>query len=94
MLVLPASITNSQARDALRLLAQALPREPDAVVSVDASGLQQLDTSALAVLLECRRLAQAAGKRLELRQPPPKLAALATLYGVEALLLGEPPASP
>jgi len=88
MLVLPPSITTREARDTLRLLAQALPREADAAVVIDASGLQQLDSSALAVLLECRRLAQAWGKQFELRQAPPKLAALAKLYGLDALLLG------
>jgi phospholipid transport system transporter-binding protein len=86
MLVLPATITTREARDTLRMLAQALPREVDAAVTIDASGLCQLDTSALAVLLECRRLAQAWGKRFELRRAPGKLAALARLYGVDGLL--------
>ncbi len=85
-LVLPASLTTQEARDTLRLLTQSLPRDGDAPVVIDASGLQQLDTSALAVLLECRRLAQAWGKGFELKRPPEKLAALARLYGVDELL--------
>ena len=55
---------------------------------INASGLQQFDSSALAVLLECRRLAQAFGRSFELRDAPPKLLALAKLYGVDGLLLG------
>ncbi len=86
MLVLPAILTTREARDTLRMLSQALPRETDAAVVVDASALEQLDTSAIAVLLECRRLAQAWGKPFELRRAPAKLAALARLYGVAELL--------
>jgi phospholipid transport system transporter-binding protein len=39
------------------------------------------------VLLECQRLAQAWGTSFAVRQAPPKLAALAKLYGVDTLLL-------
>jgi phospholipid transport system transporter-binding protein len=87
MLVLPASLTNRDARDTLRLLTQSLPKDGDAPVTIDASGLQQLDTSAIAVLLECRRLAQAWGKAFEIKRPPAKLIALAELYGVDELLV-------
>jgi phospholipid transport system transporter-binding protein len=87
MLVLPASLTTREARDTLRLLTQSLPRDGEAPVTIDASGLQQLDTSAIAVLLECRRLAQAWGKTFEIKRPPEKLVALAKLYGVGELLL-------
>ena len=87
MLLLPATITNREARDTLRMLSQALQREADPEVIVNASGLQHFDTAALAVLLECERLAQASGKRFVITQAPPKLATLAALYGVDALLL-------
>ncbi len=90
MLVLPTQLTTQEAQDTLRLLTQAMPREGDAPVVIDASGLQQLDTSAIAVLLECRRLARAWGKPFELKRPPAKLVALARLYGVEELVA--PPA--
>jgi phospholipid transport system transporter-binding protein len=86
MLLLPASIMMRESRDALRLLAQALQAQPDQDVVIDASSLSQFDTSALAVLLECQRLAQAWGKGFSVRQAPPKLSALAKLYGVEGLL--------
>ena len=86
MLLLPATLTMNEARDALAMLEQALRREPEPEVQIDASSLQQFDTAALAVLLECERLAHAWGKRLAVRHTPPKLAALAKLYGVEALV--------
>lgn len=92
MLLLPATITLRESRDTLRLLSQALQGEPDGEVVIDASPLQQCDTSALAVLLECRRLAQAWGRSFSVRNPPEKLASLAKLYGVAELLFAAAPA--
>jgi len=86
MLVLPSSLTLREARAALGALTQALQTEASAVVTVDASGLQRFDTAALAVLLECRRLAEAAGKGFAVQQAPPRLAELARLYGLGVLL--------
>jgi ABC-type transporter Mla MlaB component len=57
----------------------------DAAV-LDASALQQLDTSALAVLLACQRQAAALGRPLRVVGAPAKLLQLAQLYGVESLL--------
>jgi phospholipid transport system transporter-binding protein len=97
MLVLPATVTTQEARDTQRMLSQALQTEvktqSDPRVTVDASGLQQFDSAALAVLLECQRLAQAWGKGFAVRNPPKKLAELARLYGVDALLMPEAPAA-
>lgn len=87
MLLLPATITLRESRDTLRLLSQALQSEKDGEVIVDASTLQQFDTSALAVLLECRRLALAFGRPFSVRSAPQKLSDLAALYGVGELLL-------
>jgi phospholipid transport system transporter-binding protein len=87
MLLLPASVTVADATDTRRLMLQALKAEPRGEVVVDASNLRQFDSSALAVLLECRRAAEAAGQPLSVRNAPPKLAALAQLYGVGPLLL-------
>lgn len=86
VLLLPARITLAESRDTLRLLSQALQGEKEAQVTIDASPLQQFDTSVLAVLIECQRLAQAWGKPFSVQQAPPKLTALAKLYGVDALL--------
>lgn len=86
MLLLPATVTMQEARNASAMLAQALRREPDGPVLVDAAGLQQFDTAVLAVLLECQRQAQAWGKGFAVRHAPAKLSALAKLYGVDSLL--------
>lgn len=97
MLVLPATVTTLQARDTQRMLSQALQQEiktqNEPLLTIDASGLQQFDSAALAVLLECQRLAQAWGKGFAVRNAPAKLADLARLYGVDALLMPAEPAA-
>ncbi|MFM8610118.1 MAG: lipid asymmetry maintenance protein MlaB [Burkholderiaceae bacterium] len=60
--------------------------EGAAVVEADASALKQFDSSALAVLLECRRAAQRAGAGFAVRGLPERLRTLAGLYGVADLL--------
>ncbi len=85
MLLLPVTLTLREARDALRLLKMSLEREAEPLLVVDGSQLERFDSSALAVLLECRRLADAWGKRFELHGLPPKLLELARLYGVDEL---------
>lgn len=90
MLILPATITSREARDTQRMLSQALRQEAkapgQAEITVDASGLQRFDSAALAVLLECQRLAKAWGKGFVVRHAPSKLSELARLYGVDGLL--------
>jgi phospholipid transport system transporter-binding protein len=93
MLLLPSTLTLRESRDTLRMLSQALQGESTGEVVIDASPLQQFDTSALAVLLECQRLAQGWGKGFSVRLAPPKLAALAKLYGVDQLLFTAPVAA-
>jgi phospholipid transport system transporter-binding protein len=94
MLILPATLTAREATDALRMLADALERHAAQTVVVDASPLVQLDSAALAVLLECRRRAEALGKGFELQGAPAKLTALAKLYGVDGLILAPPASAP
>ena len=95
MLLLPATVTANEANDARRLLTQAMKSGTEGAVVVDASNLQHFDSSALAVLLECERAADAWGKPFELRNAPAKLVALARLYGVDTLLMaGGAPAAP
>ena len=53
---------------------------------VDAGALATFDTSALAVLLECRRTALFDGRGFMVKALPPALASLAGLYGVQELL--------
>ena len=91
MLLLPATITAHEAMATLRLLTQAMKSEAEGPVVVDAANLQQFDSSALALLLECQRAAQAWGKTFALRHAPSKLEALAKLYGVDVLLMPSAP---
>jgi phospholipid transport system transporter-binding protein len=89
MLVLPQEITHATARTCAHMLGQAL-RSQDQTIVADASSLQKFDSSAIAVLLECRREAQIQGKSFSVRGLPERLRALGALYGVAELL----PASP
>jgi phospholipid transport system transporter-binding protein len=86
MLVLPAEITNQQARAAAATLQQGMQTLDGSEVVLDASAMVKFDSSALAVLLQCRREALQAGKRFEVRGTPSRLRDLATLYGIEGLL--------
>jgi phospholipid transport system transporter-binding protein len=90
MLVLPADLTQLDASTTVRMLVQGLRSQPDTAVVADASALQHFDSSALAVLLECRREALIMGKTFSVRGLPARLRELAGLYGVGELL----PASP
>ena len=87
MLLLPTTITSREARAFQLVLAQALKREPNGGVTIDASQLQQFDSAALAVLLECRRQALALRRSFAVVGMSPKFLALATLYGVSTLLI-------
>ena len=52
----------------------------------DAASLRVFDSSAVAVLLELRRLLRAEGKTLQVRHWPRRLESLMGLYGVNELL--------
>jgi len=86
VLRLPAILMHAEASACRAQLAQAMAATQDRVVLLDASGLQQFDSSALAVLLACRREAQTLGRSLQLQGLSDRLRELATLYGVLALL--------
>nr|WP_298925362.1 STAS domain-containing protein [uncultured Ramlibacter sp.] len=86
MLVLPAELTHAQATACSRMLAQAVRSEAGSAALADASALARFDSSALAVLLECRREALAHGKSFAVGHLPPRLRELAGLYGVAELL--------
>jgi len=53
---------------------------------VDASALTTFDTSALAVLLECRREALGENKSFAVKDLPQALVGMSKLYGVDGLL--------
>jgi phospholipid transport system transporter-binding protein len=87
MLVLPSELTHRQSTACLRMLVQGLPSQTGPDVVVDAASLQRFDSSALAVLLEFRRVSAERGKGFEIRSLSPRLIDLARLYGVAELLL-------
>ena len=66
-------------------VAQLPPDLPPAVV-LDASGVVEFDSSALAVLLGLRRVLTQNGSVLEVQGMTPRLRELASLYGVMDLL--------
>ncbi|MEN9374442.1 MAG: hypothetical protein RIR79_1994 [Pseudomonadota bacterium] len=87
MLRLPSELTHSQANALLAQLRAGLEAAPAGEpVVVDASALERFDSSALAVLLELRRIAQRSQKTLQVQAQPPHLSDLAKLYGIETLL--------
>ena len=77
-------VTLPQATAELQRLRADLGSRPGPWV-IDAAGLGQLDSSCIAVLLQCRRDAQARGVELQITGMPPKLSALLALYGVSDL---------
>ena len=85
MLKLPAALTHESAADFSQSLRQTVLSQPADVVA-DASALTDFDSSALAILLEYRREALAAGKSFSVQAAPPRLRQLAGLYGVADLI--------
>lgn len=83
---LPERLTLEVAGATLTALQKQLADEPGPEVLVDASQLQDCDSSAVAVLLEVRRTLAAQGKSLQINNWPERLQALVTLYGVSELL--------
>ena len=92
-LVLPSVLTHPEAAGCARMLAQVLRASNAPQAVADASALARFDSSALAVLLEARREALALGMRFGVSGMPARLRALATLYGVDALLPDQEPAT-
>lgn len=86
MLLLPAIVTQQEAAGVLRVFREAAQRLPPAGdLVVDASALQRFDSAALALILECQRMARRRGSAFVLRDAPPRLLELAALYGVAEL---------
>ena len=85
MLTLPSTLTHAVAAEFARGLKPLVLSQTAGVVA-DASALQEFDSSALAVLLACRREALAAGKAFSVRGLPERLRQLAGLYGVAELI--------
>ena len=87
MLKLPSVLTHSPACGFFDTVATEVLSMSEEVV-VDASALSQFDSSALAILLECRRQALAARKTFSVQRAPERLLQLASVYGVAALIFG------
>ena len=84
MFALPTVVTQAQAPGVLRQLVQHWPTQ--APVHLDASGVEQFDSSTLAVLLACVRQAQERGTPLAIDGLPERLHTLAQVYGVADFL--------
>lgn len=82
---LPATVTLAEAATLAATLPAAVAAG-QAELRIDASALKVLDSSALALLLQARRLAQAAGRTVVVAGASPQLRQLAQLYGVDELL--------
>lgn len=85
-LQLPLELTHAHARDWLKSLIIALRQESKSQITVDASRLTRFDSSALAVLLACRREALSEKKTFVVSRMPDQLRQLARVYGVSDLL--------
>jgi phospholipid transport system transporter-binding protein len=77
------SVTNANAGDLLLEGAAAIARGECAF---DLGAVAEVDTAAVALLLEWQRQATARGGRLSLARVPADIASLARLYGVDGLL--------
>ncbi len=84
-IALPTGVTMQRASAVLAELRPLLQQAPGPVVAIDASGVQELDTSCIALLLQCQRIVQARGLRVAVQGVPAQLAALMSLYGVAEL---------
>jgi phospholipid transport system transporter-binding protein len=71
----------------LAQLQAQIRNSPNSEVEIEAGQLADFDSSALAVLLGCRREAESLTKTLKFKQFPAKLRELAKLYGVSELLV-------
>lgn len=86
MLPLPSRLTFPDACSVLTQLESTLEPKQPGTLQIDGSALQVFDSSAIAVLLECRRAAHAAGHGFSVTGLPASLLELAGLYGVAELL--------
>lgn len=68
------------------LLEQGREQLTSAATTIDLSGVTEVDSSALSLLLEWRRAAARTGRTVRFAQLPANLQSLAKLYGVTELL--------
>lgn len=77
------------ASNIVSLLAQGTERFTGPRVTVDLSGVTEVDSSALSLLLEWRREAVRNGREIRYLNLPASLKSLADLYGVTELISDE-----
>ena len=87
LLTLPANLRHSNAAACLAQLQSQIRSSTQQDLEIQAGHLSDFDSSALAVLLGCRREAESLSKSLKFKQFPAKLRELALLYGVSELLV-------
>ena len=87
LLTLPANLRHSNAASCLAQLQSQIRSSTQRDLEIEAGQLSDFDSSALAVLLGCRREAESLSKSLKFKQFPDKLRELALLYGVSELLV-------
>jgi len=87
-IALPARVMQAQAQSVADGLVVALCAQvaQGREAELDASALQQFDSSALAVVLACRRAVLGVGGELRVTGLPARAQALAKVYGVTSLL--------
>lgn len=92
-IALPAVLTAETALSVLTGLLRSMQALPaGAAIALDASAVQSFDSAGLALLLACRRTAQAQQQTLQVQGWTPSLQSLAQVYGVMPLL--DPERSP
>ena len=87
LLTLPSDLRHGNAAACLAQLQLQIRNSAETEVEIQAGQLADFDSSALAVLLGCRREAESLTKTLKFKHFPAKLRELATLYGVSELLV-------
>ena len=87
-IALPAVLLQAQAQSVANGLVASLMAQlaKGGEAKLDASALTQFDSSALAVILACRRAALAKGVQLHVTGLPERAQALAKVYGLSALI--------
>jgi phospholipid transport system transporter-binding protein len=73
-------------RNVTAVLAESAGKITGSHVVIDLSGVTEVDSAAVSLLLEWRREGARAGRRVEFRNVPSNLRTLAELYGVSDLI--------
>lgn len=86
VLTLPTSLTHDNATGVLTDFLAEIAKSGSNQVRIDAGALLQFDSSALALVLACRRRIIASGGDFALVSAPARIEQLAGVYGIDRLL--------